>query len=487
MPTPQSPLASRSAAERVHARTLLTRAQRLIAAGRRLDACTLIASAETLATNDALLWDSLGTLFSRANNQHRALAACERAVALAPRRPELLFNRAAVRRFLGALEDAESDYDQVIALKPNDFEAYRNRSELRRQTADRNHVTELTSVLARPDLDWRGQVQLLYALGKEHEDLRNYGEAFACFRAGAQLRRAHLSYDVAHDEATVDWIIEAFSSPVTAPGGPDRSTHAGNTEPRGCGGLGQGVVFIVGLPRSGSTVVERILGGHPDVTPAGELPCFAEALVLGVRRPRESSPPTRREVVTRAARLDFPALGRTYLERVHAALEAGPRFTDKMPLNYLYCGLIARALPGARIVHVSRSPMASCFAMYKALFEDGYPFSYDLPELARYFAGYQRLMRHWRAVLPGRIHELHYEALVEQPKAETRRLLEFCDLDWFDGCLEFHRSSTPTMTASAAQVRQPLYDRAVAQWRHYRTELEPLRESLMRAGVEVSA
>jgi len=131
--------------------------------------------------------------------------------------------------------------------------------------------------------------------------------------------------------------------------------------------------------------------------------------------------------------------------------------------------------------------MASCFAMYKALFEDGYPFSYDLTELGRYFAGYQRLMRHWRAALPGRIHELHYEALVEQPKAETRRLLEFCDLDWFDGCLEFHRVRAPSTTASAAQVRQPLYHSAVAHWRHYRDELEPLRESLVRAGAEVPA
>jgi tetratricopeptide (TPR) repeat protein len=490
-PAPHSPVASTSAAARVDARALLARAQRLIAAGRRLEACTLIASAQAHAPDDALLWDTIGTLFSRANNQHRALAAYERAVALAPRRPELLFNRAAVRRFIGALEDAESDYDQVIALKPNDFEAYRNRSDLRRQTADRNHVIELTSALARPHLDWRGRVQLLYALGKEHEDLGDYREAFACFHAGAGLRRAHLSYDVAHDEATVDWIIEAFSSPVVAPGAPDRSTHGANAEPRlsvrGCGGLGQGVIFIVGLPRSGSTLVERILAGHPDLTPAGELPCFAEALVLGVRRPGESAPPTRREIVRRTAQLDFAALGRAYLQRVHAALEASPRFIDKMPLNYLYCGLIARALPGARIVHVRRSPMASCFAMYKALFEDGYPFSYDLTELGRYFAGYQRLMRHWRAALPGRIHELHYEALVEQPKAETRRLLEFCDLDWFDGCLEFHRVSAPSTTASAAQVRRPLYDSSVAQWRHYRNELEPLREALVRAGVEVPA
>jgi tetratricopeptide (TPR) repeat protein len=493
MPTPHSPVASTTAVPRIDVRALLGRAQRLIAAGRRLEACTLIASAEAHATNDALLWDTIGTLFSRASNQHRALAAYERAVALAPRRPEFLFNRAAVRRFLGALEDAESDYDQVIALKPNDFEAYRNRSELRRQTADRNHVTELTSVLTRPDLDWRGRVQLLYALGKEHEDLRDYRQAFACFHAGAGLRRAHLSYDVAHDEATVDWIIEAFSNPVAAPGEPGRSTDGTSSAPaprlsvRGSEGLGHGVVFIVGLPRSGSTLVERILAGHPDLTPAGELPCFAEAVVLSVRRPRESVPPTRREIVARTAQLDFPALGRAYLQRVHAALEAGPRFIDKMPLNYLYCGLIARALPGARIVHVSRSPMASCFAMYKALFEDGYPFSYDLTELGRYFAGYQRLMRHWRAALPGRIHELRYEALVEQPKAETRRLLAFCDLDWFDGCLEFHRVRAPSTTASAAQVRQPLYHSAVAQWRHYRTELEPLRESLVQAGAEVPA
>ncbi len=472
-----APQAAASAAgESLGVRALLQRAERLTAAGRLLEACTLLSRAAAHAPPDPLLWDAIGTLFSRANDQQRALWACERAVALAPQRPELLFNRAAVRRFVGALEDAERDYDQVIALKPNDYEAYRNRSELRRQTPERNHLAELDAAHARDDLDWRARVQLLYALGKEHEDLHHYAEAFRCYDAGARLRRAHLRYDVAVDEATVDWLIEAFPS---QPAAPDRGAQAGD--------LGAGIVFIVGLPRSGSTLVERILAGHPDITPGGELPCFTHALMMSVRRPGERAPPARREVVSRAARLDYAALGRAYLERVHAAVDAGPRFTDKMPLNYLYCGLIARALPGARIVHVRRSPLASCFAMYKALFADGYPFSYDLTELARYFAAYSRLMRHWQALLPGRIHELEYEALIADPRSETRRLLEFCDLGWFDGCLEFHRVSAASTTASAAQVRQPLYAGAAEQWRHYRDELQPLRRALESAGVEVPA
>jgi hypothetical protein len=159
------------------------------------------------------------------------------------------------------------------------------------------------------------------------------------------------------------------------------------------------------------------------------------------------------------------------------------RFTDKMPLNYLYCGLIRRALPNAKIVHVTRRPMAACYAMYKTLFKDGYPFSYDLEEIGRYYVGYRRLMDHWQATMPGVIYPLSYEALIADQRGETRKLLDFCGLEWQDSCLEFHRNPQPTTTASAAQVRQRLYDSSVSQWRHYAAELAELRSLLSAAGI----
>jgi hypothetical protein len=191
--------------------------------------------------------------------------------------------------------------------------------------------------------------------------------------------------------------------------------------------------------------------------------------------------------VARSAKLDFEALGRDYLERTRPATGKTPHFTDKMPLNYLYCGLIRRALPNARIVHLTRHPLAVCYAIYKTLFKDGYPFSYDLGEIGRYYVSYRKLMDHWCATLPGAVHELKYEQLVTDQVGETRRLLEFCGLDWEEACLSFHRNPSPTTTASATQVRQSLYDSSIAQWRHYAPQLEGLRRQLIAAGIDVES
>ena len=194
---------------------------------------------------------------------------------------------------------------------------------------------------------------------------------------------------------------------------------------------------------------------------------------------------SRRELVARSAHLDFAALGAEYLERAQRVVGREGRFTDKMPLNYLYCGLIHRALPQAKIVHLMRHPIAACYAMYKTLFKDAYPFSYDLDEIGRYYVSYRRLMDHWQDTLPGTIHCLSYEALVADQIGETRKLLEYCGLEWEDACVDFHRNSAPTTTASAVQVRQPLYQTSVSQWRHYEAQLEPLARQLRAAGFKV--
>jgi hypothetical protein len=189
-------------------------------------------------------------------------------------------------------------------------------------------------------------------------------------------------------------------------------------------------------------------------------------------------------LVARSASADFASLGRDYLARARAGGIEGACFTDKMPLNYLYCGLIQRALPNARIVHVMRQPMAACYAIYKTLFKDGYPFSYDFAELAQYYVAYRRLMRHWQTTMPGHIHVVSYESLVADQVGTTRQLLDFCGLEWEEACLEFHRNTAPTTTASAVQVRRRIYDTSVSQWRHYEKQLAPLRAHLTAAGVD---
>ncbi len=283
---------------------LLNRAQCLMALGRPADACEAALAAQLNAPPDAALFDAIGSLFSRAHAQQRALAAFEQAIALAPSNPHYIFNRATVRRFLGQLVAAEADYDRVIALKPGDYEAYKNRSDLRTQSAGANHLDELESLIARGISQWQGEVQIRYALAKEYEDLGSYDKSFHHLQAGAKKRREHMRYDVAVDVATVDAIIASL------PGAPAESLRPG--------GPAEDPIFIVGLPRSGTTLVDRILGSHSGVSCAGELPDFALSIVDAVRTLSGAAQLSRGQLIARSADLDFALLGRDYLRRARA-------------------------------------------------------------------------------------------------------------------------------------------------------------------------
>lgn len=450
---------------------LVQRAQCLLALGRLPEACEMAAVAQRNATAGPVLLDAIGGIFNVADDQRRALLAYDRAVALAPNNAHFLFNRASVRRFVGELAGAERDFDRVIALHPADYEAYQNRADLRTQTAEKNHIAELESLIANPPTDWRGEVQLRYALAKEYEDLGEYKKSFLQLDLGARRRREYLHYDVASDVATVDWIMNAF------PGGPHEIPTANNEE---------APIFIVGLPRSGTTLVDRILGSHSAVRSAGELNYFALCVVDEVRRLTGRTQLSRQELIARSADADFAILGQDYLARARSERAVGMRFIDKMPLNYLYCGLIRRALPSARIVHLTRHPLAVCYSMYKTLFKDGYPFSYDLTEIGSYYIAYRRLMDHWIGTMPSAIHQINYESLVSDQLGEMRKLLDFCGLSWQNACVNFHCNPTATTTASAAQVRREIYDTSVSQWRHYINGLARLRDQLEAAGVNVA-
>ena len=237
------------------------------------------------------------------------------------------------------------------------------------------------------------------------------------------------------------------------------------------------------MPRTGTTLLERILGGSPQVYPAGELGDLAAALVSAVHRKVGSTTLTRRDMVHAAATVDAAAVGYGYIDRTRPRTGRLPRFTDKLPLNYLYCGLIRRALPQSRLLHLTRHPLATCYSVFKVLFKQGYPFSYSLTEIAEYYVAYRRLMDHWQRIHPGMILDIAYERLVTDSAAEAQRVFGFCDLEWTESALAITERSAPSTTASAAQVRRPIYTSTLDLWQHYTDELAPVAERLRQAGI----
>lgn len=417
------------------------------------------------ATGQPALLQELGLRYTLLGLHHEAEQCYAQARARQPDDPPGLYNHATALTALGRLDEAEATLDRVIELAPQDADAWYNRATLRRQTAQRNHVAQIERRLAQVPANDEAQIALNYALSKEREDLGENAAAFAALKRGADARRQRMQYRVEDDLETMQLIAATFDAGFFA------RTYTGHDDAR--------PLFVVGLPRSGTTLVDRILGAHPAVASRGESADLAQAVV------RAASPAgSKAELVRRSAQVDFAALGRDYASTLPAGTPA--RVIDKTPGNFLYLALVAAALPQARIVHLRRNPMDACYAMYKTLFRMAYPFSYDLDDLARYWLGYDALMAHWRTLLPpGRFLEIDYETLVDDQQGVSRQLLAHAGLAWDDACLHFERNPQPTLTASAAQVRQPIYRSSVGLWRRYERELAPLRRHFENAGVRI--
>lgn len=428
-----------------------------------LDALQALA-AEADAHPPRLLQD-LAQRYAMLGRHVEAEACHARALRMRKDDPRFIYNHATSLIALGRLAEAEAALDRVIALVPGDSDAWYNRATLRKQTAANNHIAALETRLAALAPASPARVALGYALAKECEDLGEHARAFAALKQAADLRRSLLRYRVEDDLDTLRLIEQAFDADFF------QRLHHGHDDDR--------PVFIVGLPRSGTTLVDRILGSHSAIGSRGETSDLVMALVKGAGKTGSKA-----ELVRRSTTLDFAALGQRYCAQLGEG--ADRRLIDKTPVNFLYLGLIAAALPNARIIHLRRNPMDACYAMYKTLFRMAYPFSYDLQDLARYWIGYDRLMAHWRRVLPAtQLLEVDYEALVADQENVSRRLVEFTGLPWQDACLAFERNPEPSLTASAAQVRQPIYRSSVALWRRYQHELAPLKTTLEAAGVAI--
>lgn len=416
------------------------------------------------ALHDARRCTELGLLLQRMQLPLRARDCYARALVLEPDVAEHHYNLAATCRFLGELDKSEDHLDRAILMDPGLADAYWLRAGLRRQTPDRNHVEALQARL-RLGGDPGVLVPLHYALAKELDDLGRFAESYEALSTGATLRSGQNRYDAARELGVLHAIRQHFDCAFR-----DRT----RTGVRGCA-----PVFVLGLPRSGSTLVERILCQSGEIDSAGEIALFGTELHRLARSAVRGNASSVFELVRASAGIDFAELGRKYIDAVKGVLGHDGRFVDKLPLNYLHIGAIRAALPDARIVCMRRNPMDSCFAMYRTLFAPGaYPFSYSLTQLGQYFAGWHALIGHWQDLYGDEVHMVDYEQLVMDPVPVTRALFAYCGLQWSPTCLTFHNGGGMVTTASASQVREPIYTSSVNAWRRYERQLQPLSAAL---------
>lgn len=412
-----------------------------------------------MAPQEVGILDALGVIYTQANAHAKAVDLFRRVARIMPSRAGYRFNLATSLTFAGNFEDAEQEYEACIGIDPAFWKAHLGLSQLGTWSQPRNHIQRLESLLPRAAGNDDGSMYLNLALAKEYEDLQQFERAFGHLSRGKAAKRASRNYSSARDEELFDAIASGFP----APGLPTQGYAS--EEP----------IFIVGMPRSGTTLVERILSSHPAVHSSGELQNFGVCLKResGSRTPYLLDPDT----IARSGDNDWRRLGEAYVESTRPDTGHTPHFIDKLPHNFLYVGAIARALPHARIVHLRRDPIDTCLSNFRQLFaltSPYYDYSFDLMDTGRYYLMYERLMQHWHRVLPGRILDVRYEDLVEFQDAQTRRMLEFCGLPWDEACLRFEDNAAPVATASAVQVRNPMNSGSVRRWKKYEGQLGQL-------------
>ena len=399
-----------------------------------------------------------------------ALAYYRQALALKPDLADARNNMGNVLKELGRLDEAKAEFLAALDLDPTVAGVYVNLADSKKFSPGDPHLAAMEALAAKTDgLSKTDRMQLDFALGKAYADLKDHGGSFRHLLKGAAAKRSMIAYDEPASLGLFDRIAQAFSRELIA-------AKAGLGDPSTM------PIFVIGMPRSGTTLVEQILASHPQVHGAGELQTFND-VVLTVRGPDGATLPYP-ELMPALDEAALRALGQRYVALVRAlAAEAGQggraHVTDKMPSNYYFAGLIHLALPNARIIHTMRDPVDTCISCFSKLFSAEQNHTYDLAELGRYYKRYERLMAHWRRVLPeSRMLDVRYEDVVADLEGQARRIIAYCGLPWDDRCLAFHQTDRPVRTASATQVRQPIYTSAIGRWRVYEEFLQPLLKEL---------
>ena len=364
----------------------------------------------------------------------------------------------------GKINEAEELLLRAIAIKPDDLGARFHLTQTRKVKLGDQNLAALEIIAADINhLSNDKKISLHCALGKAYDDVKEYDKAFPHFIEGARIKRAKLDYDANADEARINRIIEVVDR------GYFQRLHGG-------GDQSKVPIFVLGMPRSGTTLTEQIIASHPDVYGAGELSDLMEIVQLPVAGQVGQPYP---ENLIQLNKKQLTNFAQEYISRVSRRAPKAKHITDKMPANYMAMGLIPLMLPNAKTIHVKRNPVDTCLSCFTRLFNRHQDATYDLAELGRHYVNYERLMQHWRQVLPAdSFIEVQYEDIVADMEGQARRLVDYCGLDWNDACLEFHKNKRSIRTASVTQVRQPIYNSSVERWRHYEKYLGPLLNAL---------
>ena len=408
---------------------------------------------------------NLGGTLSEQSKLEEAITAYRHAISSQPDYEIAHANLGQALTHVGKFPEARTAFEHAIRLAPDKMMYRRHLGELIRFTPGDPHLKYLEKLPRNgAALSVENQIEWHFALGKAYEDVGRYDLAFRHLLEGNALKRPQVSYAEAATLGFFDRVRAVFTSRLV-----EKFNRVGNpsTAP----------IFVIGMPRSGTTLIEQILASHPLVFGAGELKDFERAVksILAAAGSATEYP----EAVAGMKGRDFGALGATYVTQIGMLAPSAARIVNKMPHNYLFSGLIHLALPNASIIHVTRDPIDTCVSCFSKLFADRMNYAYDLAELGRYYRGYQAVMSHWQRVLPpGRILEVRYEDVVGDLEGQARRLVAHCGLEWAARCVAFHQTPRTVRTASAVQVRQPIYSDSVARWRRYELWLGPLLAEL---------
>ncbi len=415
-----------------------------------------------LSPDHPMLFNNMGNALQLHGENDRAVKWLNKAIENNPAYADAYNNLGHAFSDLGDIEKAIAAFRKSIELNPENEKAYRDLARNRKFTGHDEELRAMEAFYLKPGISNEQKMHLAFGLGKAYEDLGEYEKSIGTIIEANRLKRSMISFSLTEERESFTQIIELFSADFLA-----RHEKDGFMDPT--------PIFILGMPRSGTSLVEQILASHPDVFGAGELDDLPE-LIRNLCPPLSSN--------------KFPAClsnwnagkyrktGREYVARLRKHSQDAHYISDKLPHNFMNIGLIKLILPAAKIIHCAREPMDNCLSIFKNFFSHGQHYSYDMTELGQYYRLYQELMRHWVSVLPGFIFHLDYEKLVAEQEIETRKLLEFCDLPWDESCLAFHQTRRNVKTASHAQVRQPIYRSSVRLWQHYAEHLQPLQQAI---------